>query len=247
MSSHLSQKNKGLNERDNNADLISFLSTGPPGASVSKTQADSQLNRSYDNNQSRTSIGRASSQTSQSGYAASNSSRSGLLGSKISGTSTSRVVVPPQSNVAPVRKQRRAKDPYAIDDDDDEYDDPDVMPRLRETKEESLVDFLRNNEPPASSQQHKTSHYIASRAPKGALAPRSNNGHAFAAAPGHGATHTSTFAGSTSHGRDNSAALPDFLTESRTTKGVGTRLGEMSKTEPVRKKEKKKGFFGRFF
>lgn len=51
----------------------------------------------------------------------------------------------------PARKQRRVRDPYAIDGDSE--DDPDTgTPRGAQSQgnEESLIDFLRNAEPPSS-------------------------------------------------------------------------------------------------
>ena len=49
----------------------------------------------------------------------------------------------------PVRKQRRIKDPYAIDSDDDDEDTLTALPNGRNVRtEESLQDFLRNSEPP---------------------------------------------------------------------------------------------------
>ncbi|KAK2768613.1 hypothetical protein FQN54_000469 [Arachnomyces sp. PD_36] len=52
-------------------------------------------------------------------------------------------------NTGPVRKQRRVKDPYAIDSDSDEDIDA-IMPvsRKPQQKEESLADFLRDCPPP---------------------------------------------------------------------------------------------------
>ncbi|KAK4626496.1 hypothetical protein CLAFUW4_04544 [Fulvia fulva] len=54
---------------------------------------------------------------------------------------------------APAPKRYRNKDPYAIDFDDDDEDD-DLLKALpknaRVREEESLIDFLRNSEPPAS-------------------------------------------------------------------------------------------------
>ncbi|KGO64193.1 hypothetical protein PITC_086890 [Penicillium italicum] len=57
----------------------------------------------------------------------------------------------------PVRKQRRALDPYAIDQDDDdalleELLEKEANPKLRR-EEESLIDFLRNAPPPPPSEQ----------------------------------------------------------------------------------------------
>ena len=43
----------------------------------------------------------------------------------------------------PARKQRRFRDPYAIESDDEDMDTITELPR-----EESLADFLRNNDPP---------------------------------------------------------------------------------------------------
>ena len=47
----------------------------------------------------------------------------------------------------PKKNRRRVKDPYAIDDSDDEMFDAPPNPQ---TNEESLIDFLRNTSPPAS-------------------------------------------------------------------------------------------------
>jgi len=55
----------------------------------------------------------------------------------------------------PVRKQRRVKDPYAIDSDSDEDDTLTALPAgrapPRPARDESLADFLRNTEPPAAN------------------------------------------------------------------------------------------------
>lgn len=49
----------------------------------------------------------------------------------------------------PKRKQRRVRDPYAIDFSDEEDDDDSLMtPKPPPKKEESLAEFLRNCEPP---------------------------------------------------------------------------------------------------
>jgi len=57
---------------------------------------------------------------------------------------------PPGSG--PIRKQRRIKDPYAIDSDDDDEDTLTALPNGRPTRaEESLQDFLRNSEPPTQN------------------------------------------------------------------------------------------------
>jgi hypothetical protein len=51
----------------------------------------------------------------------------------------------------PQRKQRRVKDPYAVDlESDDEIDDG--LGKAGKVEEESLIDFLRNTSPPPESQ-----------------------------------------------------------------------------------------------
>ncbi|KAJ5505506.1 hypothetical protein N7453_004463 [Penicillium expansum] len=75
-------------------------------------------------------------------------SRSALLGSKATASGSATEFDEPQ----PVRKQRRAPDPYAIDDDDDdalleELLEKEANPKPRR-EEESLMDFLRNAPPP---------------------------------------------------------------------------------------------------
>ncbi|KAK9782636.1 hypothetical protein AB5N19_09215 [Seiridium cardinale] len=54
-------------------------------------------------------------------------------------------------DMIPKRKQRRVRDPYAIDLSDEEEDDFDTAPKPQPKKEESLIDFLNNYEPPSSS------------------------------------------------------------------------------------------------
>ncbi|KGO37723.1 hypothetical protein PEX1_079490 [Penicillium expansum] len=80
-------------------------------------------------------------------------SRSALLGSKATASGSATEFDEPQ----PVRKQRRAPDPYAIDDDDDdalleELLEKEANPKPRR-EEESLMDFLRNAPPPPPSEQ----------------------------------------------------------------------------------------------
>jgi len=59
------------------------------------------------------------------------------------------------SDGGPVRKQRRVKDPYAIDSDSDDEDTLTALPNGRDgpriRRDESLADFLRNTEPPAQN------------------------------------------------------------------------------------------------
>ncbi|CAP97605.1 Pc22g03170 [Penicillium rubens Wisconsin 54-1255] len=83
-------------------------------------------------------------------------SRSGLLDSnrtKATASGSATDFDEPQ----PVRKQRRAPDPYAIDDDDDDALLEELLEKEQNPKpkreEESLMDFLRNAPPPPSSEQ----------------------------------------------------------------------------------------------
>ena len=59
-----------------------------------------------------------------------------------------------EDDMMPKRKQRRVRDPYAIDfSDEDDDDDLLVTPRPPVKKEESLAEFLRNFEPPPEPQE----------------------------------------------------------------------------------------------
>merc|ERR1712070_781640 len=52
-----------------------------------------------------------------------------------------------EGGTMPARKQHRNKDPYAIDYSDEDEDLLTALPK-NNRQEESLADFLRNNEPP---------------------------------------------------------------------------------------------------
>ena len=63
------------------------------------------------------------------------------------GASAARTPVQTASNDGtPVRKQRRVRDPYAIDDSDEDMEEEIATPKPRRD-EESLIDFLRNTAP----------------------------------------------------------------------------------------------------
>lgn len=53
----------------------------------------------------------------------------------------------PETSQEPPRKRRAPRDPYAIDESDDDFEEPVVKPQRQE---ESLIDFLRNTSPPAN-------------------------------------------------------------------------------------------------
>lgn len=72
---------------------------------------------------------------------------------KVNGATPDRSAVarkapPPQGDAMPARKQRRVRDPYAIDDSDDDFTDDQTPAQAKRTQDESLIDFLRNTAPP---------------------------------------------------------------------------------------------------
>ena len=135
-----------------NQDLIAFLNQGPPQTSGTLAKGSEGIGGRTTDRVSSTN--RSSSQTSQS-LAESVNSRTGLLAKRSNpaakGEQRSPTTTGPstgkgagQDSGGPVRKQRRVKDPYAIPDDEDDDELTDLPPK----EEESLMDFLRNSEPP---------------------------------------------------------------------------------------------------
>lgn len=221
----LYQPREAKMERQHNQDLINFLNEGPPGASVEPPKpTDGFASRSTVDRF--TSANRSSSQTSQS-FAESINSRSGLLAKRNNAAvKTEPRSAPSTGEVSPAmvnaknvggsggpdRKQRRIKDPYAISDDEEEDNDKvgDLQPR--EEGGESLVDFLRNTEPPPLKQSEaprSTPSYGTSASATGSPShrPLSPQGQGKA---GRGGVWSGT-GGVSPHD-----ALPDFLKESRT-------------------------------
>jgi len=153
-----------------NAELIDFIRQGPPNSldgqhriprtvAPFRTTVDSdEFNRMLDdrfpeNSQLESAYGSQISTNSKQSTRASTNSRTGLLPQQ-------NVVQPAYSNTPQylagsltvpepqvVRKRRRVKDPYAIDTDDEDDDLLTALPKSRR-QEESLIDFLRNVEPP---------------------------------------------------------------------------------------------------
>ncbi|KAF7182542.1 hypothetical protein CNMCM7691_002113 [Aspergillus felis] len=143
------------------AELVEFLREGPPnigahqvprtiGASretmdmdelrqgapsVASTRGGSMATRSLASVGSRTALLESANRSTAQGASSVNAAN----------LSSSRDSTDPQ----PARKQRRVRDPYAIDDsDDDEYLEELLEPSKPKREEESLIDFLRNVPPP---------------------------------------------------------------------------------------------------
>ena len=147
------QPREATRQGNETSSLAEFFRNGPPGAhrvpdadditvkprdaqSIASTQ-DSFITRSVQS---------------------STNSRTGLLdssrnaGPKVSAWEK-RAVPPSDEAMGPVRKQRRVKDPYAIDTDSEDEDAIASTPRggRNEDNEESLLDFLRSEPPPGAT------------------------------------------------------------------------------------------------
>lgn len=162
-----------VDNSNDNSDLIDFIRRGPPssgnpriprtvapfrttmdsdqmtGAVGGKAMDASIADHDMRYSQASTNVTEMSAPSVQSSV----SSQSALLGRK---------QVPAQSgnqfeeqDMMPTRKQRRVRDPYALDfSDEEEEDDFDYQPqpsRKAQPKEESLIDFLKNAPPPPQS------------------------------------------------------------------------------------------------
>ncbi|KAJ5898940.1 hypothetical protein N7495_003684 [Penicillium taxi] len=148
------------------SELIDFIREGPPQAgnriprSVApfrNTAASDAYQNDYNNEGvTRTSIASHSENKSMTSLG-SLGSRTGLLESSNRSTGYSKSPasrpVPVQDEPMPIRKQRRVRDPYAIDDsDEDEELLEEIMNAKPKRQEESLMDFLRDAPPPPSAQ-----------------------------------------------------------------------------------------------
>ena len=147
--------NKG---QDDTAMLAEFLRQGPPGAHVSQSKPGFEDM----NTRLRQAPSVASTQESfiTKSVQSSTNSRVGLLDSARAMNNASKspqwrkpMAQASDEQIGPVRKQRRVRDPYAIDTDSEDENDAHTPTAGRgEDKEESLLDFLRNAEPPAEMQ-----------------------------------------------------------------------------------------------
>lgn len=167
----LQARDATIDTSGDNSDLIDFIRRGPPSSGnprIPRTVApfrttmdsdqmsavgggramDASIHDSYGMriSQASTNVTEMSAPSVQSSI----NSQSALLGRK---------QVPAQNSfdeqdMMPVRKQRRVRDPYALDLSDEEEDDFDFQPqptRKAQPKEESLIDFLNSAQPPPPS------------------------------------------------------------------------------------------------
>ena len=164
----LQARDATINRSDESSDLIDFIRQGPPvdhsdgGHRIPRTVAPFRTTKDsdemhdlvhgrYKDTSSVASTQDSSGQTkslhssinSRTGLLDSTNKSSNKLGNAPTSEQPSHVEKPPH----PMRKQRRAKDPYAIDIDSDS--DNEVKNTRKPREEESLLDFL-NSEPPPS-------------------------------------------------------------------------------------------------
>ncbi|MCJ1415237.1 hypothetical protein MMC32_001568 [Xylographa parallela] len=165
----LQARDATISRTDETSDLIDFIRQGPPGE---RTEGNHRIPRTVapfrntmDSDEIRNLNGKAKdtnslASTQDSSFTkslhSSVNSRTGLLDS--SSRQTPKAYNQPAAEkrparyedpVQPVRKQRRVRDPYAIDSDSD-GDDESHTPKPQQ-KEESLLDFLNSVPPPQAS------------------------------------------------------------------------------------------------
>lgn len=165
----LQARDATVDSKDDNSDLIDFIRRGPPSSGnprIPRTVApfrttmdsdqmstaaggkamDAQLSdRDMRYSAASTNVTEMSAPSVQSSV----NSQSALLGRKHGGAQSSPFE---DQDMMPVRKQRRVRDPYALDFSDEEEDDDFALEpapkRKAPPKEESLMDFLNSMPPP---------------------------------------------------------------------------------------------------
>lgn len=171
----LQARDATVDNSNDNSDLIDFIRRGPPNSGnprIPRTVApfrstmdsdqlagavggkaiDASLPDIHDTRASQASTN--ATELSAPSIQSSVNSQSALLGRMQGNAQNSSLF--DDSDMMPTRKQRRVRDPYAIDFSDEEEDDgfdleqPAPM-RRAQPKEESLIDFLRNAPPPPPS------------------------------------------------------------------------------------------------
>jgi len=152
------------------SDLIDFIRRGPPGAKnvehrIPRTVAPFRTTMDSDDFNDYT-PGVTSPRQSTSGVSS--------TGPRSTSRPTNSAQPPREQGAGggPVRKQRRVKDPYAIDSDSDDDDTLTALPAgraARPARDESLADFLRNTEPPAANGPAPLAVVLPSGAPPGSV------------------------------------------------------------------------------
>ncbi|PGH09113.1 hypothetical protein GX51_00867 [Blastomyces parvus] len=159
---------------DGTSDLIDFIREGPQDGSHRIPRTVAPFRTTMDSDEFLLTPGRGPRESARQSYTPSSTttksvpssfnSRTGLLDS--ANRANIRTQPSPSApnggidtaeSAMPIRKQRRVKDPYAIDfdSDDDEFENEIVPGGLKAHKEEeeSLADFLRNAPPPSDLDQ----------------------------------------------------------------------------------------------
>lgn len=169
----LQARDATIDNSNDNSDLIDFIRRGPPSSGnprIPRTVAPFRTTMDSDQmsaavggrandlqlsehdmrySQASTNVTEMSAPSVQSSL----NSQSALLGRK---QLTPQNSMFDEQDMMPARKQRRVRDPYALDfSDEEEEDDFDYQPqpsRKVQPKEESLIDFLNSVPPPPPSQ-----------------------------------------------------------------------------------------------
>ncbi|KAI9720478.1 MAG: hypothetical protein M1828_005649 [Chrysothrix sp. TS-e1954] len=254
----------GRGEQQSNNDLIAFLKDGPPGASMTKpaaaapsilssgNRASSQTSGSVpDSINSRSGLlsnkasgGIASNANSRTpGSSVASSTVRGTVGTAAAAGAANSVFSnpSPQTNGvdsqggAPVRKQRRVKDPYAIDmSDEEEENGSDILTGLPKNRRrnrddegagESLIDFLKNNDPPVNNGPSRLSMAPASKPSVTTPSKPSHKPNLSAGLSNHPVEAPANSAPILPVATSNQAALPDFLVNSRAEPNSAESLG----------------------
>lgn len=168
----LQARDATVDNKDDNSDLIDFIRRGPPNSGnprIPRTVAP--FRTTMDSDQMSAAVGGRAmdaqlpehdmrysaastnvTEMSAPSVQSSVNSQSALLGRKHGGAQNSPLE---DQDMMPVRKQRRVRDPYALDFSDEEDDDDFALEpapqRKAPPKEESLMDFLKSAPPPAPS------------------------------------------------------------------------------------------------
>ena len=139
--------------------LVSSTDKDPPGrSSAASTQDSSTISQSVQSS-TNSHTGLLDRSKMKSGPST-NGARAGISTFSPSSQSTSR-------DALPKRKQRRVRDPYAIDDSDDDIEEVVTLKPKRD--EESLIDFLRNTAPQPSMTAQPVVASNSSAAPRQSL------------------------------------------------------------------------------